>query len=126
MSSAHNAGQGVPNAGQGASNAGQGASHAGQNAGNALKEGFAKLHGAGEMIRGNINTFADSVTNTDESKSRNVTEKGLNEMETGHYHGTGAGVTPKDTTTERLNRDIQGEGGHIGTGQTTYGTERRA
>jgi len=109
-------------AGQGAHNAGQSASQAGGTAGNAIKEGLTKFHGVGEAIRGNINTFADSVTGTDESKSRNVTDKGLDEIETGRYHGTGAGVTPHDTKTERLNRDIQGEGGHVGTGQSTYHT----
>jgi hypothetical protein len=78
------------------------------------------VKGLGEAIRGNINTFADSLTNTNETKSRNVTEKGMDEINTGKYHGTGAGVTPSDTKAERLNRDLQGEGGHIGTGQSTY------
>jgi hypothetical protein len=78
--------------------------------------------GLGEAIRGNINTFADSITGTDETKSRNVTEKGMDEINTGKYHGTGAGVTPHDTKAERLNRDLQGEGGHIGTGQPMYHT----
>ena len=46
-------------------------------------------------------------------------------MATGHYHGTGAGVTPHDTNRERLNRDLQGEHGGVGTGLAAE-TERRA
>jgi hypothetical protein len=84
------------------------------------------IQGLGEAIRGNVNTFADSITGTDETKSRNVTAKGMDEINTGKYHGTGAGVTPKDTNAERLNRDLQGEGGHIGTGQSTYNTTTRS
>jgi hypothetical protein len=30
-------------------------------------------------------------------------------MTTGQYQGTGAGVTPKDTAEERINRSVQGE-----------------
>ena len=31
-------------------------------------------------------------------------------MKSGVYQGTGAGVTPKDTAEERVNREYQGEG----------------
>lgn len=85
------------------------ASNAGGSAGNAIKEGITKIHGIGEAIRGNINTFADSITNTDETKSRNVTQRGVDELETGKYQGPGAGVTPADTQTESARRDGQGE-----------------
>jgi hypothetical protein len=78
----------------------------------------------GETIRGSINSFADNITGTDGSKSEAVTAKGVDEMETGRYHGTDAGVTPHDTTRDRLNRDVQGEGGHVGTGNATYGSAR--
>lgn len=78
--------------------------------------------GLGEAIRGNFNTFADSAVGTDSTKSRNVTERGMEEINTGKYQGTGAGVTPADTKAERVNRDLQGEGGHVGTGQSTYNT----
>lgn len=46
----------------------------------------------------------------------------MEEIRTGKYQGTGAGVTPADTDAERVNRDVQGEGGHVGTGQSTYNT----
>lgn len=43
-------------------------------------------------------------------------------MEHGHYHGTGAGVTPVDTARERQNRAAQGEySTHTHTGSTNYG-----
>jgi len=84
--------------------------NAGAKAGSAIKEGFAKFHGVGEAIRGNINTFADSATNTDSSKDRAIADRGEQEFATGKYHGTGAGVTPNDTATERVNREVQGEG----------------
>ncbi|TID25244.1 hypothetical protein E6O75_ATG04449 [Venturia nashicola] len=102
--------------------AGHGASTAGNDAGNIIKESAAKIHGLGEAIRGNINTFADSAVGTDSTKSRNVTERGMEEINTGKYQGTGAGVTPVDTKAERVNRDLQGEGGHVGTGQSAYTT----
>lgn len=88
---------------------------AGKNAGNLLKEGFTKIHGLGEAIRGNINSFADSATNTDSTKSSNVAARGIDEIETGKYQGTGAGVTPHDTKAEHLNRNVQGEGVGVGT-----------
>jgi hypothetical protein len=117
-----------------------GSSNAGQSAGNAIKQGAAKIHvlcdlfpcfthiclhilqGIGEAIRGNINTFADSATGTDSTKSRTVAERGEQEFETGKYAGTGAGVTPHDTERERLNRDIQGEGNTFAHGTTTGST----
>jgi len=100
---------------------------AGGSAGNALKEGAAKIHGLGEAIRGNINEFADNATGSDPTKSRNIAARGVDEVETGKYAGTGAGVTPHDTDRERLNRNLQGEGntfthGTTGmTGATTTG-----
>ena len=42
-----------------------------------------RLQGLGEVLRGNVNTFADSVTGTDESKSLGVTQKGEQEFGTG-------------------------------------------
>jgi hypothetical protein len=47
---------------------------------------------------------------TDSSRSQAVADRGVNEMKSGVYQGTGAGVTPKDTPEEKVNRDIQGEG----------------
>jgi len=99
------------------------AHNSGAKAGNLVKEGAAKIHGIGEALRGNINTFADSATGTDSSKSRAVAERGEQEFATGQYAGTGAGVTPHDTGRERLNRDIQGEGNTFTHGDpTTAGT----
>jgi len=92
-----------------ASHPGQGADRAGQSAGDPIKKGWATVHGAGEAIRGNINTFADSVAGTDSTKDRNVAARGEAEMDTGRYAGTGAGVTPKDTGREKINRALQGE-----------------
>jgi len=91
------------------SSSGDGTSNVGGSAGNALKQGITKIHGIGEAIRGNINTFADSITNTDETKSRSVTQKGTEEIQTGKYQGTGAGVTPADTAAETANKNVQGE-----------------
>ncbi|KAE9975320.1 hypothetical protein EG327_008497 [Venturia inaequalis] len=87
---------GVPGSG-----AGHGASTVGNDAGNVIKQTAAKIHGFGEAIRGNFNTFADSAVGTDSTKSRNVTERGMEEINTGKYQGTGAGVTPVDTKAER-------------------------
>ncbi|KAF2814201.1 uncharacterized protein BDZ99DRAFT_371606, partial [Mytilinidion resinicola] len=80
-------------------------------AGNAIKKGVGIVHGAGEAIRGNINAFADSAVGSREgmAKDQNIVDRGVHEMNTGHYHGTGAGVTPVDTDRERQNRVAQGE-----------------
>jgi hypothetical protein len=67
------------------------------------------LQGLGDAIRGNVNTLADSAVHTDSSKSRAVAERGEEEFKSGHYVGTGAGVTPADTDRERVNREVQGE-----------------
>jgi len=94
--------------------------NAGASAGNAIKEGWHKLHGIGEAIRGNVNTFADDVTNTDDTASKNVTEKGIEEMHTGHHQGAHvAGVTPVDTPEEMQRR--QDTTGNIGlNGETRF------
>lgn len=81
-----------------------------------IKEGLTKFHGAGEAIRGNVNTFADNVTNTDDTRSRAEVQRGVNEMSTGKYEGAHtAGVTPKDTAQERLQDPLVGQ--HSITGQ---------
>ena len=66
------------------------------------------IQGAGEAIRGNVNTFADNVTNTSDGRSEATAQRGEDEMKTGIYQSThaGAGVTPKDTAGEKLNRQI--------------------
>jgi len=76
--------------------------------------------GVGEAIRGNINTFADDVTNTDDTRSKAVTDRGINEMRTGQNQGAHvAGVTPKDTPAEIQRR--QDETGNIGlSGETRF------
>jgi hypothetical protein len=103
-------------------------SHAGSNAGNALRKGVGLVHvslhqspsriyapnknkGAGEAIRGNLNAAVDSAAGDREGAARNeaIASRGADEMENGHYHGTGAGVTPHDTARERQNRALQGE-----------------
>lgn len=101
------------------SNPNSGASNVGDKAANTIKEGVTKIHGIGEAIRGNINSFADSITNTDGTKSRNATQRGMEEIQTGKYQGTGAGVTPADTSAERVNRDVQGEPQAHGVGSET-------
>jgi len=103
---------------------GTGAGHSGEGAGNALKKGVGIVHGAGEAIRGNINAFADSVVGSKDgmAKDEAIVDRGVDEMNTGHYHGTGAGVTPADTTQERQNRVAQGEydnGANVYSGTTT-------
>jgi len=85
------------------------ASNMGGSAADAIKKGITKIHGIGEAIRGNVNTFADSITNTDETKSRTVTQKGMEEIQTGTHQSTGAGVTPADTSAERIDQNAQDE-----------------
>ncbi|KAI9660059.1 MAG: hypothetical protein M1821_001411 [Bathelium mastoideum] len=80
--------------------------------GGVIKKGWGTFHGAGEAIRGNFNQLADSLlggNKTGEDKNRNIAERGEREIKTGHYEGTGAGVTPADTDAERVNREAQGE-----------------
>jgi hypothetical protein len=91
------------------------------------------IQGAGEAIRGNLNSFADNATFTDDSRSKVVADRGMREMRSGVYEGTGAGVTPNDTAQERVNRQEQGEGAMSGrtatgtaTGPTTTGTSHQA
>ncbi|KAF2191240.1 hypothetical protein K469DRAFT_720235 [Zopfia rhizophila CBS 207.26] len=98
--------------------------HAGNSAGDALRKGVGIVHGAGEAIRGNINAAVDSAAGDRHGAARNqaVADRGFDEMEHGHYHGTGAGVTPTDTARERQNRAAQGEYAHPndGVGGTNY------
>lgn len=70
-----------------------------------------RAQGTGEAIRGNFNAAVDSATGDHESAQRqqNIASRGVDEFETGNYHGTGAGVTPIDTDRERINRAAQGE-----------------
>jgi hypothetical protein len=77
--------------------------------------------GTGEAIRGNVNAAVDSATGDHAAAARNqnVASRGVDEMEHGHYHGTGAGVTPVDTGRERVNRAAQGESAVPGS--TNYG-----
>lgn len=67
--------------------------------------------GAGEAIRGQINTMADTALGDRDAAAKNqaITDRGVDEISTGRYHGTGAGVTPADTAAERHNRAAQGE-----------------
>lgn len=75
-----------------------------------------EAQGTGEAIRGNVNAAVDSATGNPESAQRqqNIATRGIDEFEHGHYHGTGAGVTPKDTDRERVNRYAQGESATLG------------
>lgn len=68
-----------------------------------------RASGVGEAIRGTINTAADSALGSDTSKNQAIADRGIDEVNTGRYHGTGAGVTPADTHAERHNRAAQGE-----------------
>jgi hypothetical protein len=49
------------------------------------------FQGLGEVIRGDINTFADSVTGTDKPGSKNhaVAQRGVDEFDTGKFHHSG-------------------------------------
>ncbi|KAL5379663.1 hypothetical protein DPSP01_008360 [Paraphaeosphaeria sporulosa] len=95
--------------------------HTGEGLGAAIKKGVGMVHGTGEAIRGNVNAAVDSATGDHESAQRqqNIAVRGVDEFEHGHYHGTGAGVTPKDTDRERVNRYAQGESATLGS--TNYG-----
>ncbi|KAF9740266.1 hypothetical protein PMIN06_010411 [Paraphaeosphaeria minitans] len=95
--------------------------HTGEGLGAAVKKGVGMVHGTGEAIRGNVNAAVDSATGDRESAHRqqNIAARGVDEFEHGHYHGTGAGVTPKDTDRERVNRYAQGESATLGS--TNYG-----
>ncbi|KAF1987159.1 hypothetical protein K402DRAFT_392859 [Aulographum hederae CBS 113979] len=93
-----------------------GPEESGQGAANVIKKGWATFHGAGEAIRGNFNTFADSVTNTDSSRSKAVTNAGMNEVHTGEpmplTGNKGAGVTPADHDATRAGREGKVDIGH--------------
>ncbi|KAJ4349828.1 uncharacterized protein N0V89_008447 [Didymosphaeria variabile] len=100
-------------------------SSTGEGLGNAIKKGVGRIHGTGEAIRGNFNAAVDSATGDRESAQRqqNIASRGVEEFETGHYHGTGAGVTPVDTDRERINRAAQGESATVGsTNNGPHGT----
>lgn len=82
--------------------------------------------GAGEVLRGEVNAAADNATGTSTGKNEAIVARGVDEMNHGHYHGTGAGVTPHDTEREKANRAVQGEYPGTGTqpagvGSTNYG-----
>ncbi|PSN72098.1 hypothetical protein BS50DRAFT_569654 [Corynespora cassiicola Philippines] len=96
--------------------------HTGSGIGDAIRKGVGKVHGTGESLRGNINAAVDSAAGDREGVAKNeaIAERGYQEFEHGHYHGTGAGVTPVDTSRERQNRMAQGEYS-TGTGSTNYG-----
>ncbi|KAF1978607.1 hypothetical protein BU23DRAFT_228826 [Bimuria novae-zelandiae CBS 107.79] len=93
----------------------------GEGLGNAIKKGISRVHGTGEAIRGNFNAAVDSATGDREAAERqqNIASRGVDEFETGHYHGAGAGVTPVDTDRERVNRAVHGESATVGS--TNYG-----
>jgi hypothetical protein len=55
------------------------------------------MQGAGESIRGNVNSFLDSIVGTDSSRSQTVADRGAREWKSGVYEGNGVGVTPNDT-----------------------------
>jgi len=77
-------------------------------AGSALKNTLGIVRGAGEAIRGEINTFADSaMSKKGASHNQPVTQHGVAGTSTGHHHGTGAGT------------GVMGTG--MGTGSTNYG-----
>ncbi|KAF4546655.1 Period circadian protein [Lasiodiplodia theobromae] len=84
-------------------------SHTGESTGSGIRGAASAVHGLGETIRGTINTAADSAVGSDPSKNQAIRDRGVDEINTGRYHGTGAGVTPADTAAERHNRAAQGE-----------------
>ncbi|ORY14259.1 hypothetical protein BCR34DRAFT_585876 [Clohesyomyces aquaticus] len=92
------------------------AAHAGSNVGGAVRKGVGLVHGAGEAIRGNINAAVDSAAGDRQGTVKNeaIASRGVDEMEHGHYHSTGAGVTPVDTDQERQKRTAQGVDPSIG------------
>ncbi|KAF1959915.1 hypothetical protein CC80DRAFT_533217 [Byssothecium circinans] len=94
---------------------------AGTGVGGAIRKGVGLVHGTGEAIRGNVNAAVDSAAGDHEAAARNqnIAARGVDEIENGHYHGTGAGVTPHDTQRERANRVVQGEANPVGS--TNYG-----
>ncbi|KKY21285.1 putative period circadian [Diplodia seriata] len=83
--------------------------HTGESTGSGLRGAAGAVHGLGETIRGTINTAADTAVGSDASKNQAIRDRGVDEINTGRYHGTGAGVTPADTAAERHNRAAQGE-----------------
>ncbi|KAF2797388.1 hypothetical protein K505DRAFT_298410 [Melanomma pulvis-pyrius CBS 109.77] len=98
--------------------------HSGSSVGDAVRKGVGLVHGTGEAIRGNVNAAVDTAAGDRNSAAKNegIASRGVDEMEHGHYHGTGAGVTPVDTARERQNRAAQGEySNHTHTGPTNYG-----
>lgn len=56
------------------------------------------------MVAGNINQFVDGAFNDKQgvAKNQNVADRGVNEVASGTYQSHNAGVTPADTTREKL------------------------
>ena len=56
------------------------------------------------MGAGNINAFVDGAFNDKKgvAENQNVADRGVSEVNTGHYQSHNAGVTPADTTREKL------------------------
>ena len=67
--------------------------------------------GTGEAIRGNVNAALDTASGDRDSaiKNADIASKGAEEIDHGYYHthGTGAGVTPVDTASERAVQGTQ-------------------
>ncbi|KAL1636589.1 hypothetical protein SLS56_001174 [Neofusicoccum ribis] len=99
-------------------------SHTGETTGTGLRGAAGAVHGVGEAIRGTINTAADSAMGSKSGVAKNqaITDRGIDEIQTGRYHGTGAGVTPADTAAERHNRAAQGEYPSTTHGTTGFGS----
>ncbi|SLM36226.1 hypothetical protein LPUS_05713 [Lasallia pustulata] len=106
------------------------AGSAGADAANSLKKGLTGIHGAGEAIRGNINQFIDGAFNDKQgvAKNQSVADRGVREVESGHYQSHNAGVTPADTTREKLHDGGATTHAHgaAGLGSSTAGTSTNA
>lgn len=99
---------------------------AGAETGRAVKSGLTNLHGIGEAIRGNVNQAVDETFNDKQGVAKNqaISERGINEVETGNYQSHNAGVTPADTNREKAYGGHHTNAGTTGglTGGTTGGT----
>jgi len=102
-----------------------GTTHSGAKAGSdtakGIKSGLTGIHGAGEAIRGTINSAINTAFHDDADAARNqqIADSGITEMKSGNKQTHNAGVTPVDTDREKAGYSAAGPGSTTTTTRTT-------